>query len=129
MATAPGDLLEFKKILDRKQAELLQSLRKREGIAIEKSADQMDEIQYASERDLAIQNADRETTLLREVKAALQRIRDGSFGSCIQCEWAINPKRIAAVPWAPLCIECQEATDRDQYKEAESFIDAVVKAA
>ena len=129
MATAPGDLLEFKKILDQKQAELLQSLRKREGIAIEKSADQMDEIQYASERDLAIQNADRETTLLREVKAALQRIRDGSFGTCIQCEWAVNPKRLAAVPWAPLCIECQEANDRDQYKEAESFIDAVVKAA
>ena len=129
MATAPGDLLEFKKILDQKQAELLQSLRKREGIAIEKSADQMDEIQYASERDLAIQNADRETTLLREVKAALQRIRDGSFGTCIQCEWAVNPKRLAAVPWAPLCIECQEAKDRDQYKEAESFIDAVVKAA
>ena len=129
MATAPGDLLEFKKILDQKQAELLQSLRKREGIAIEKSADQMDEIQYASERDLAIQNADRETTLLREVKAALQRIRDGSFGTCIQCDWAVNPKRLAAVPWAPLCIECQEANDRDQYKEAESFIDAVVKAA
>ena len=116
MTTAPGDLREFKKILDRKEAELVQSLRKRDGIAIEKSADQMDEIQYASERDLAIRNVDRESILLREVKAALQRIRDGSFGTCIQCEWAISPKRLAAVPWAPLCIECQEAADRDKYE-------------
>jgi hypothetical protein len=43
-----------KKILERKEAELVLVLRKRDGIAIKKSADQMDEIQYASERDLAI---------------------------------------------------------------------------
>jgi hypothetical protein len=34
----------------------------RDGIAIEKSADQMDEIQYATERDLAMRNVDREST-------------------------------------------------------------------
>ena len=67
-------------------------LRKRDGIAIEKSADQMDEIQYASERDLAMRNVDRESSLLREVKAALRRIHDGSFGICIECESAISPK-------------------------------------
>ena len=105
MTTASEDPLEFKKILDRKKAELVQSLRKRDRIAIEKSPDQMDEIQNASERDLAIRNVDRESTLLRDVKAALLRIHDGSFGTCIQCEWAISPKRLAAVPWAPLCIE------------------------
>ena len=99
--------------LERKEAELAQILRKREGIAIERSADQMDEIQYASERDLAIGNVDRESTLLRQVKAALRRIRDGSFGACIECESTISPKRIAAVPWAPRCIQCQEAADTD----------------
>ena len=88
-------------------------LRKRDGIAIEKSADQMDEIQYASERDLAIRNVDRESTLLRQVKAALRRIHDGSFGTCIDCESAISPKRLAAVPWATRCIQCQEAADRE----------------
>jgi DnaK suppressor protein len=43
----------------------------------------MDEIQYASERDLAIRNVDRESTLLRDVKAALRRIHNGSFETCI----------------------------------------------
>ena len=72
----------------------------------------MDEIQYASERDLAIRNVDRESTLLRQVKAALRRIHDGGFGICIDCDSAISPKRLAAVPWAPRCIQCQEAADR-----------------
>ena len=119
----------FQGILERKQTELVQVLRNRDGIAIEKSAEQMDEIQYASERDLAIQNVDRETTLLRDVKAALQRISDGSFGACIECEWAISPKRLAAVPWASRCIQCQEAADRDWRERAESVSEILVNAA
>jgi DnaK suppressor protein len=67
---------EFQGVLERKEAELVRVLRTRDGIAIEKSADQMDEIQYASERDLAIRNVDRETTLLRQVKTALLPILD-----------------------------------------------------
>ncbi|MGA2116732.1 MAG: TraR/DksA family transcriptional regulator, partial [Bryobacteraceae bacterium] len=55
----------FQELLDRKVAELTRVLQKRDGIAIEKSADQMDEIQYASERDLAIRNVDRESAMLR----------------------------------------------------------------
>lgn len=100
-------------ILQRKEAELVRLLRDRGSIAIERSADPMDEIQYASERDLAIGNVDRESTLLRNVKAALRRIHDGSFGTCMECESEISPKRLAAVPWAQRCILCQEIADRD----------------
>jgi DnaK suppressor protein len=100
-------------ILQRKEAELEQVLRDRGSIAIERSADPMDEIQYASERDLAIGNVDRESTMLRNVKGALRRIDDGSFGMCVECESEISPKRLAAVPWAQRCILCQEAADRD----------------
>ena len=71
MQKARTEMGEFQEILERKQAELVRVLRMRDDIVIEKSADQMDEIQYASERDLAIRNVDRESTLLRDVKAAL----------------------------------------------------------
>jgi len=104
---------EVQEILEAKEAELMGGLRNREGIAIEKSADQMDEIQYATERDLAIRNVDRESTLLRQVKAALRRIHNGTFGTCVDCEETISPKRLIAVPWATRCIKCQEATDRE----------------
>ncbi len=119
----------FQEILERKEAELVQVLRKRDGIAIETSPDQMDEIQYASERDLAIQNVDHESGVLRQVKAALQRIHDGSFGTCIECDWAISPKRLAAVPWAPRCIQCQEAADRDRQERTESMGRTLANAA
>ena len=81
MKTAPTGVNGFQKILENKEAELARVLSKRDDIAIEKSADQMDEIQYATERDLAIRNVDRESKLLRDVKAALRRIPDGSFGT------------------------------------------------
>jgi DnaK suppressor protein len=96
---------------------------------ITKSADQMDEVQYASERDLAIRNVDRDSTLLRGVKAALGRIHDGSFGTCIECESAISPKRLKAVPWAPRCIQCQAAADQNGQERNEFANDALSSAA
>jgi len=116
-------------ILERKEAELAHVLRKRDGIAIEKSADQMDEIQYASERELAIRSVDRESSLLRQVKATLRRIHDGSFGICMECESAISPRRLAAVPWASRCIQCQEAADRDGQERTESLGESLRNAA
>jgi DnaK suppressor protein len=49
--------------------------------------------------------------VLRSVRQALSRIDDGTYGSCLQCEGEIGPKRLNALPWTPLCIECQKQTD------------------
>jgi DnaK suppressor protein len=125
----PSETGGVREILERRESELVQVLRKRDGIAIEKSADQMDEVQYASERDLAIRNVDRESRLLFEVRAALQRIRERSFGTCIECESAISLKRLAAVPWAPRCIQCQEAADRDGRERTDLVSETLVNAA
>jgi DnaK suppressor protein len=129
MKIAHAEMGGFQEILERKEAELVHVLRKRDGIAIEKRADQMDEIQYASERDLSIRNVDRESALLRDVKTALRRIHDGSFGTCIECESPISPKRLAAVPWAPRCIQCQDAADRYGQDRAKSLRQTLVSAA
>jgi len=114
------DVEDLRVSLERKRTELVQILRTREGIEIEKSADQMDEIQYASERDLAIRNVDRESKLLRQVSAALRRIQDGSFGICIECESQISSRRLAALPWALRCIQCESAADRVARDRADS---------
>jgi len=129
MKTAGTEKDELQQVLERKQAELVRVLRTRDDIAIEKSADQMDEIQYASERDLAIRKVDRESTLLREVKAALRRIHDGSFGTCIECDSAISPKRLAAVPWALRCIQCQDIAERDRQERTDFVSGTLVNAA
>ena len=105
-------LSSFKRILERKQAELKPSLRARDGIAIEKSPDILDEIQLASTRALASHTLDRASTMAREVRAALDRVDDSTYGTCVQCEDEIGQKRLNALPWAALCIRCQELSDR-----------------
>jgi DnaK suppressor protein len=129
MKTEPAGMSGFQQTLEQKGAELARVLRKRDDIAIEKSADQMDEIQYASERYLAIRNVDRDSRLLRQVKAALRRIHDGIFGTCTDCESAISPKRLVAVPWAPRCIQCEDAADRDGQEETDVVSESADNAA
>ena len=124
-----SELNKYKDILETRQAELVEVLRNRDGITIEKSPDALDEVQNAAERELAIRNLDRESNLLRNVRAALRRIDEGSFGVCVHCDEEISPKRIAAVPWTPYCIQCQEAADKAQEDGSESFDDLLVNAA
>jgi DnaK suppressor protein len=103
----------FRAVLTSKVAELERFTRNRDGITVERSADQLDEIQAASQRALAVSNLDREFNQLRDARAALRRIQEGSFGTCQECDEDIHSKRLAAVPWATFCIRCQEAADRD----------------
>src|ERR1700752_2644027 len=95
------ELNKYREILETKQAELAQVLRNREGITIEKSPDALDEVQNAAERDLAIRNLDRESNLFRNVRSALHRIEEGTYGVGLHCEEDICPKRLNAVPWPP----------------------------
>ncbi len=103
----------FRKVLTARVADLERITRQRDGIAIERSADLVEEVQSASERALAVGNLDRNCIQLRNARAALSRIQDGSFGICQRCDENIHPKRLAAVPWAAFCIHCQEAVDRN----------------
>jgi DnaK suppressor protein len=103
----------FRKTLTARIAELERITRQRNGIAIERSAEMVEEVQLASERALAVGNLDRDCSQLRDARAALGRIHDGSFGMCQRCDEDIHPKRLAAVPWAAFCIRCQEAVDRN----------------
>jgi DnaK suppressor protein len=123
------EITKFKKILENKQDELERIVRNRDAITIEKSADALDEVQHAAERELAIRNLDRESNLLRNVRSALRRIEDGSFGTCLHCEEEISPKRVAAVPWTALCIQCQEQADRNHEEGNDNFEELLVNAA
>lgn len=114
------ELEKFRKVLEAKQAQLSGVLRNRDEIVIEKAPDAIDEVQLAGERELAIRNLDRDSNMLRQIRRALDRIADGSFGVCLHCEEDISPKRINAVPWAAYCIKCQEQVDRHEIEVEES---------
>jgi DnaK suppressor protein len=124
-----GDVNKYRNVLEAKQVELAQLVRNRDGIAIERRPDVLDEVQHAAERELAIRNLDRDSNLLQNVRRALRRIEEGSFGVCLSCEEDISPKRLAAVPSTAYCIRCQEIADRSQGHRAESFDELLVNAA
>jgi DnaK suppressor protein len=105
------ELKRVKSILEAKQAELTGALVHREEIAIEKSPETIDEVQLTAERDLAILNLDRDSSMLRLIRMALARITEGSYGVCTRCEEDISPKRVQALPWAAFCIRCQQQMD------------------
>jgi DnaK suppressor protein len=85
----------------------------REVITVERSADELDQIGRSTEREFAILGLSRRSELLRNIQAALGRMKDGTFGTCANCEEAIGQNRLVAVPWTPFCIRCQETADRN----------------
>lgn len=55
----------------------------------------------------------RDDAELREVRAALSRLRDGSYGICIDCGEPIEMKRLQAQPAASRCIDCQKRYEHE----------------
>src|SRR5262245_22549195 len=101
----------FEKTLRANVIELSRSTRRRDEIVIEKSADHLDSMLGATQREMAVRTLEFESIKLKESKAALARIEDGTYGICQECEEPISAKRLAALPTAVLCIRCQEAMD------------------
>lgn len=65
---------------------------------------------YSKNVQLAVsENESKQLTLIDE---ALLRIEDEEYGPCQNCEKDINPKRLAAIPWARYCLDCQELLEQ-----------------
>ena len=65
---------------------------------------------YSKHVMLAVsENESKQLTLIDE---ALLRIDDNEYGECQNCENEINPKRLAAIPWARYCLDCQALLER-----------------
>jgi len=118
-----------RRTLESRQSELGKGTSNREGLEIASSPDELDRIQEAMERDYRMGNLERSSNLLREVRGALRRIDTDAFGICASCHEDINQKRLAAIPWASLCIVCQEAADREQQLARSEIGTEIVMAA
>lgn len=106
----------YKNLLEAKRNELLRGTSDREEIAIESAAEDFDRLQQQLNREVAIRNLDRQSALLKNVQAALARIQDETYGTCLRCDEPIPEKRLNALPWAAYCVPCQESLDRQRAK-------------
>ncbi len=102
----------FERHLQQKMQDVLCSLKHHGGrIAVETSADEFEQVTLMDERELATLAIDRDTRLLREIRAAQLRLRERTFGICQDCERQIPDRRLEALPWARRCVRCQEKED------------------
>ena len=106
------DLDYFRDALWMKRAELALRSQTRENIAIERSADALEEVAFKSTREIAVAQLHRESVIRQNVELALKRLDARTFGECIHCGSEISRRRLVAVPWAPFCMGCQESADR-----------------
>ena len=65
------------------------------------------------EQEQAYSLATREGRFLFHIDAALNRLKDGTYGLCAECQEPINPKRLEAVPHARMCIDCKSREEQD----------------
>jgi len=61
---------------------------------------------FEREKDLALESNIQ--ALLEKVNTALEKLDEGTYGICDACAVEINPNRLEALPWASLCLICQD---------------------
>ncbi|MDI6688592.1 MAG: RNA polymerase-binding protein DksA [Desulfobacterales bacterium] len=69
--------------------------------------DPLDRASLEIDRTFTLRIRDRESRLIKKIKKALERIKDGTFCICERCGEKISMKRLKARPVATLCIECK----------------------
>jgi DnaK suppressor protein len=67
-----------------------------------------DQVSLLHEQFVALAHHRRDRDRLALINAALERMDRGEFGMCEACDEEIPPLRLRAVPWASLCVPCQE---------------------
>ena len=58
------------------------------------------------EQEFTLSLMENEEDALAQIDAALERIEDGVYGSCIECEARIPKTRLNAIPYTPYCVKC-----------------------
>lgn len=105
------NIQNLQRALVAKANELRSAQISKDEIAIERNAELLDEIQRTSDREIAMASLTLNWNTAAQVASALQRIKTGEYGICADCDEPISERRLNAIPWAKLCIRCQEQAD------------------
>jgi DnaK suppressor protein len=107
---------KYRRLLEQKKAELSDELAKarnaEEETTEESTQDIADKAVSSYTREFLYSLTDGERTVLLRIDEALNRIDDGTYGFCLNCGVQMSDKRLAAVPWAPHCVDCQELAEK-----------------
>ena len=110
-------------ILKEIEESLGQSLTEDQQRRLESARDVGDQALMDLERELGISLMEMRNRRRQSIDEALTRLREGTYGICAECGVEISEKRLQAVPFAKLCVECQsraellEKIEREEERE------------
>lgn len=113
---------QFKKRLETRQHELRRLVVRnvQDGRAADEQAAQdiADKAANSYTKEFLFHQSNNDRQLLQLVEEALNRIREGNYGECVNCGNELNAKRLEAVPWTRYCINCQEKVEQGLLEES-----------
>src|SRR5207245_2785374 len=85
-------------------------------------ADEVDEIQANERREIGFATRELLVERVNRLSAALDRLSEGEYGTCVECGEEISPARLRAMPEVQTCVRCQDRIERlgRQYEPEES---------
>ncbi|HVB54990.1 MAG TPA: TraR/DksA family transcriptional regulator [Candidatus Acidoferrales bacterium] len=106
----------YKKKLVTRRAELLRGIARTEQEGREAdedpTVDLADKAANSYTKEFLFGQTHNDRSLLQLVDAALERIREETFGQCASCHEELQQKRLEAVPWTQYCVSCQEKKEQ-----------------
>jgi DnaK suppressor protein len=74
--------------------------------------DEADHIQASEQREMGLMSRERLVERIERLTAALKRLDEGTYGTCVECGKSIAPARLRAIPEVATCVACQEKIER-----------------
>ena len=90
------------------QAQLGQSLTEEQQRRFESAMDSGDQALLDLEREMGISLQEKRNRERQMIDEALVSLEEGTYGICVECNTEISEKRLAVMPFARLCVACQE---------------------
>ncbi len=105
---------DIKAMLQKEKENLIEEiLKNKEQVVTEHEiGDEIDSSVEEQERKLTMLLHDREQEKLEKIEEAIRRIEENNYGNCEECSEPISKKRLMIVPFARLCINCQQEEER-----------------
>jgi DnaK suppressor protein len=108
---------KFRQRLTEEYQKLVRSINRNrlaeEEITLENTEDEGDLATISHNKELLYNLHESDFQRLKSIQEALKRMDRGEYGECLRCGEDINETRLMAVPWATLCIQCQEEAEKE----------------
>lgn len=75
-------------------------------------ADEVDVIQVNEDREIGFATRELLVDRVNRLSAALDRLNEGDYGTCLECGEPISPARLRALPEVQTCVRCQDRIER-----------------